>query len=73
MNSKKIEDLSREQLISLVNMQKALIFQLRQAGISSRMELDKREYYLALNYEKGWKDAVKKIANFIDRHCREYE
>ena len=56
----------------IIQMQKALIFQLRMSLHSSNSRNQEIQYSLAKNYEKGWKDAVKKIDNFIERHCKEY-
>lgn len=38
-----------------------------------KSERDKSAYRSAISYEKGWKDATKKIQNFIKRHCCKYE
>lgn len=57
----------------IIGMQKALIFQLRMNNQSLKSRLQDVDYYLANNYQKGWKDAVKKIDNFIEKHCKEYD
>lgn len=57
----------------IIGMQKALIFQLRMVNQSLKIKEQDYQYFLAKNYENGWKDAVKKIDNFIERHCKEYE
>lgn len=43
-----------------------LSFQLKQARFD-------QERSNRLQYEQGWKDATKKIKNFIIKHCEEYE
>lgn len=58
---------------NIIGLQKALIFQLRAVGQQRAEKIKDHQYCLAQNYEKGWKDAVKKISNFIERHCKEYE
>ena len=58
---------------TIIELQKAMIFQLRMCNQSLKSRLDQTQYQLSLNYENGWKDAVKKIDNFIERHCKEYE
>lgn len=57
----------------IIAMQKALIFQLRMCVESQKQRLSENQYQLSLNYQNGWKDAVKKIDNFIERHCKDYE
>lgn len=58
---------------TIIGMQKALIFQLRNVAAQRAERIKDHQYHLAQNYEKGWKDAVRKINNFIERHCKEYE
>lgn len=57
----------------MLEMQRQLIFQYRMALSSANEKVNNKQYELARNYEQGWKDATRKIVNFIDRHCREYE
>ena len=58
---------------TIINWQKAMIFQLRMCNVSLKSRLEETQHNLSINYENGWKDAVKKIDNFIERHCKEYE
>lgn len=66
---KKIIDLEQERLYllrrlgTLQNENKELRIELRTIRTST--------FYRG--YEQGWKDATKKIRNFIIRHCEEYE
>ena len=57
----------------IIELQKAMIFQLRMCVQSQKQRLNENQYHLSMQYENGWKDAVKKIDNFIERHCKEYE
>ena len=45
----------------------------RDLEILLQSERDKSAYRCTISYEKGWKDATKKINNFIQRHCCKYE